>query len=341
MKPMKTTCLAILAVGSAQPFPPPRIELDMITMDPSSRGSSCSMRHQDYYVYNKADSDTCALASAKACGHNVGDPTATTRAFFADIDYAPADPAVFQAGGATDRTKRIKYPATYCDVQDAAGNRAEQVVFELVLNEEEKPSIINVQAGDPDCPDSKKSEAKDNIGGDLKYTIARPDQDYYVCTRHKADSDTRALPSAKMWDHNEGEPTAATRVFLADIDYAQVGGATDRTKRFKYPATNYDAQDVAGNHAEQAVLELVLNDKEKSSIVVRQGTNTNVQAGDPGGPDTDFEMCKSAAKDNIGGGLTNDLKYTTARPDGQLEIVLNDKEKPRSEEHTSELQSQG
>ena len=50
-------------------------------------------------------------------------------------------------------------------------------------------------------------------------------------------------------NHNEGEPTATTRVFLVD------------------PAV---LQDVAGNHAEQAVLELVLNDKEKPSIAVRR-----------------------------------------------------------------------
>ena len=80
-------------------------------------------------------------------------------------------------------------------------------------------------------------------------------------------------------------------------------------------------QDVAGNHAEQAVLELVLNDKEKPSIAVRQDTNTNVQAGDPGCTDTDFEMFESTAKDNIGGDLTNDLKYTIVCPDGQLLVT--------------------
>ena len=100
-------------------------------------------------------------------------------------------------------------------------------------------------------------------------------------------------------NHNEGEPAATTRVFLVDPAVVQVGGAIDRTKRLKYPATNYDAQDVAGNHAEQAVLELVFNDEEKPSIAVCQDTNTNVQAGDPGCPDTDFEMFEST--DNIGG----------------------------------------
>jgi hypothetical protein len=67
------------------------------------------------------------------------------------------------------------------------------------------------------------------------------------------------------------------------------------------------------------VLELVLNDEEKPSIAVRQDTNTNVQAGDPGCPDTDFEMFEST--DNIGGDLTNDLKYTIVCPDGQVSRV--------------------
>ena len=55
-------------------------------------------------------------------------------------------------------------------------------------------------------------------------------------------------------NHNEGEPTATTHVFLVDPAVLQVGGAIDRTKRFKYPATNYDAQDVAGCSASRALV---------------------------------------------------------------------------------------
>jgi hypothetical protein len=250
---MKTAaCLAVCALGSAQAFSPPRIELDMSAMESfSSCGSSCStgphsdgatqpngaavMRRQDYVYTCKADSDTCALPSAKAWDHNEGELTVTKRVFLADIDNAPVNPAVLQVGGAIDRSKRSKY-LIYYDAQDAAGNHAEQVVLELILNDEEKPSItvcqnsnINVQAGDPGClgADFKmcKSTAKDNIDGDLtnvlKYTIARPDGQLLVTDATYATA-SAALKSAAI--NTAAGVSQTTGVFTVNLQVQDTAG---------------------------------------------------------------------------------------------------------------------
>lgn len=149
-------------------------------------------------------------------------------------------------------------------------------------------------------------------------------QDYvYTC---KADSDACKLPTAKAWDHNEGALSVSKKVYLADLDGAKenppvlmAGGAIDRTKRSKY-IIYYDAVDSGGNHAEQVVLELVLNDEEKPVISPCQG-NTKVEAADCAGGN--YKMCESTATDNIDdtAAMTSAIRYTISRPDGKFLVT--------------------
>ena len=224
---MTAAFLATLAVGSAQAFSPARVELGTSAMEPfSSCGSSCSMmRRQDYDVC-KADSATRALPSATAWDHNEGEPTTATRAFLAEVDYVPVDPAVLQVGGVTDRTKRFKFPppTNYDAALDAAGtgNHAEQAVLELVLNDEEKPSSVvrqnantNITAAvavgsalsSPPLPTKLGTSATESFLSSSCSMMRR--QDNYAYTR-TADSAMCALPSVKASDHNECEPECAT-----------------------------------------------------------------------------------------------------------------------------------
>jgi hypothetical protein len=160
-------------------------------------------------------------------------------------------------------------------------------------------------------------------------------QDYvYTC---KANSDTCTLPKAKAWDHNNGQVSVHRRVYLVDEDGATVSTlesdvtgdnlatdplnhSIDVTKRSKY-MIYYDAQDDQGNHAEQVVLELILNDHEKPVITPCQSDST-VQAADCN-TGTTFVLCKSTANDNIDdlSEMTEAIKYTIERPDGEFLVT--------------------
>jgi hypothetical protein len=115
------------------------------------------------------------------------------------------------------------------------------------------------------------------------------------------------IPEAMAFDHHDGSLPVMSRVFLVDSDNngaaATQVSAVEYDKRATY-LLKFDASDAAGNHAEQVVFALILDDTTKPTITQCGGDQT-VEAA------TDFKLCHSdSAYDNIDKSVTKTLKYT-------------------------------
>jgi hypothetical protein len=140
------------------------------------------------------------------------------------------------------------------------------------------------------------------------------------------------LPVAQAYDHQDNSIDVRTRLFRVDvngvtcttdeveececIENTEVvvnGGSAacenseiDWSKRSTY-LIKYDATDVAGNHAEQVVFALILDDTVAPVITICNGLDEPVEAA------TDWELChdgeQMSAVDNIDGDLTSHIVY--------------------------------
>jgi len=176
---MKLICaFALVALASA--VAPPRIELDLA-------GKRLSNSEKDYAARCPAGSSTiktCPFPVARAYDHKEGDLTSriVTKVYRVDLDGTPcnhkAEPAKCLVS-----TVNFGYRSTYVfeyDVKDTAGNRAEQVVFELVLDDIVMPKIYMCkneiagakrdfetwEAADPKIKMCRGATARDNIDND-------------------------------------------------------------------------------------------------------------------------------------------------------------------------------
>jgi hypothetical protein len=133
------------------------------------------------------------------------------------------------------------------------------------------------------------------------------------------------FPVAKAFDHHDKVIKVKTRVFLVDVDGNTCGTGDDHDKckalcgdvkscevtkvSFAERSTylfKYDASDNAGNHAEQVVFALILDDTSKPTIKVCDGSAEKVEAASK-----TWHLCTSAtASDNIDGPLTKNIRYT-------------------------------
>jgi len=109
-------------------------------------------------------------------------------------------------------------------------------------------------------------------------------------------------PTARAWDHNDQEVEVNEHIYLVDLDNKQALGGVQLPKAvtsvdFTYRATylfKYDAQDAAGNHAEQVVFMLVLNDPTVPVITPCGNSPDFIEAA------TSQVLCStSTAKDNM------------------------------------------
>jgi len=121
------------------------------------------------------------------------------------------------------------------------------------------------------------------------------------------------FPVANAYDHHDGSSVAVKcRLFLVDdsnrtittpeektCDRSSVDFARRSTYLFKY-----DASDKAGNHAEQVVFALILNDIEAPKFNEAKCDDAiTVEAA------TDWKLCKETAFDNIDGDRTANIQY--------------------------------
>jgi hypothetical protein len=133
------------------------------------------------------------------------------------------------------------------------------------------------------------------------------------------DMTTCPFPVAKAYDHQDKEVTVTTRVYLVDLEGATINqkvAKVDFSKRSTY-LFKYDASDLAGNHAEQVVFALILDDTTKPVISMCGGTAEKVEAA------SKWQLCgMTTAQDNVDGSLTSQIRYT---------IQNTDKSKPECE----------
>ena len=126
-------------------------------------------------------------------------------------------------------------------------------------------------------------------------------------------------PQARAYDHHDKEVVVSTRIFLVDLDSNTVNqevNAVDYHKRSTY-LFKFDASDDAGNHAEQVVFALILDDKVAPTIKLCNGAAETVEAA------SNWKLCKSStAADPLGNGqyadVTNTIRYTVTGPGGVL-----------------------
>jgi hypothetical protein len=126
------------------------------------------------------------------------------------------------------------------------------------------------------------------------------------------DSSTCPFPVAKAYDHQDKEVTVKTRVYLVDLEGRTVNtkvAKVDFSKRSTY-LFKYDASDLAGNHAEQVVFALILDDTKKPVLSMCGGRAETVEAA------SKWQLCgMTTAQDNVDGELTSEIRYTVQNTD--------------------------
>jgi len=139
---------------------------------------------------SKSTSPTnCKIPSASATDHHEGNIAVETRVFLVNDDGVVKNEEVGSDASAVNFDKRSTYLFKY-DAKDASGNRADQLVFALILDDTTKPEIIGtcadetVNAATGTCDNCSKEWkicssdiATDNVDGvitdRLEYTIER------------------------------------------------------------------------------------------------------------------------------------------------------------------------
>jgi hypothetical protein len=179
---------ALLCVVAAAATAPPRISLDLDAITKMGQASltqhkdaSKQPHSQDFTERCPAgastDNTNCPFPAAKAYDHHDKEVQVNTRVYLVDADGKTANRRV----GSVDFTKRSTYLFKY-DATDAAGNKASQVVFALILDDTTKPSIATC-GGEAETVEAAtawklcKSSATDNIDGvitkAIKYTVKK------------------------------------------------------------------------------------------------------------------------------------------------------------------------
>jgi len=122
------------------------------------------------------------------------------------------------------------------------------------------------------------------------------------------------FPVANAYDHHDGLAVSVTcRLFLVDDSNRTISTpeqqasckrtSVDFTRRSTY-LFKYDAADKAGNHAEQVVFALILNDIEAPKFNEAKCADAiTVEAA------TDWSLCEQTANDNIDGDRTANIQY--------------------------------
>jgi hypothetical protein len=131
-------------------------------------------------------------------------------------------------------------------------------------------------------------------------------------------------PVAHAWDHHENEVEVVERIFLVNEDKEEVNveitGDIDYTGRRTY-LFKYDASDSAGNHAEQVVFALILDDPSAPAIetcmsepiLLTEDGAEQVEAA------SNWDLCSnSAATDNIDLDVSPTIVYRVTHDGDEL-----------------------
>jgi hypothetical protein len=137
-------------------------------------------------------------------------------------------------------------------------------------------------------------------------------QDYVQRCQVAKDGSDCPLPSANAFDHQDGKLKVTARVIQIDADGVAMKKELKSFKQITYNKRstyhlNYDASDTSGNHAEQIVFGLVIDDTTKPVVKPCVVGIENVEAASP------WKLCASTtAVDNVDGNVASTLKYTVS-----------------------------
>jgi len=125
------------------------------------------------------------------------------------------------------------------------------------------------------------------------------------------------FPVARGYDHHDQEIIVTTRVYLVDKDLMEITepekitlAKVDFHKRSTY-LFKYDANDRAGNHAEQVVFALIIDDSTAPEFTDSCAGALSVEAA------SSWSLCELKANDNIDGDLSADIMYSVKKIEGQ------------------------
>ena len=146
--------------------------------------------------------------------------------------------------------------------------------------------------------------------------VVKSRQDYSArCMAGESTITTCPLPYARAYDHQESDVDVHTRLFLVDTQPINGAAVTSYTRvtsvDFSQRSTylfRYDAVDGSGNHAEQIVFALVLDDTKKPTIQMCGDDAEQWEAA------STSALCQfSSAYDNIDGLITDRITYTVTQ----------------------------
>merc|ERR1719399_1940935 len=148
------------------------------------------------------------------------------------------------------------------------------------------------------------------------------------------------FPVAKGYDHQDKQVDVTTRIYLVDKNGAPVENMKVQTVDFKERATylfKYDASDKAGNHAEQVVFALILDDTQAPMFRANCQKDIPFRSAITVEAVSDWRLCQLRAFDNVDknnvGAITYKIDYLNRNHE-----VFTRREKQEKEEVQSGLQ---
>ncbi len=240
------------------------------------------------------------------------------------------------SGAMVNRAQPGEY-AVHFDVSDSGGMPADRVT-RTVRVQDTLPPVITlslggevIHVGDNTATglggEANTNEAQPQVTGSVSvgnayklvspiyrvHDLTQPDgtpvksrQDWSATA--PAGSSVEQMPIATVWDHQDQSVALETTILLVDLDGVAQNEEVEQidfTKRSTYLFL-YDAQDSSGNHAEQVVLALILNDHTAPVISVAGVAAETLEAG------SDWTLGESTASDNLDGDLTGSILYTVS-----------------------------
>ena len=251
-----------------------------------------------------------------------------------DVEDGDVTADIVVSGDVVVRSQPGNYQIHY-NVVDSHGNQAAKVTRQVAIRDTLPPvitlsldgQVIHVSdntakgLGGEANTDPKQPSASNNssIGNAQRLAtsiqrstdLTQPDgspvgsrQDWTATAA--AGSQTVELPTATAWDRQDSSVEVTTTIVLVDLDghpQNTIVEQIDFNQRSTY-LLQYDAQDDSGNHAEQVVFALILNDLEAPSLTVAGGEAETIEAA------SDWTLLESTAIDNIDGNVTTEILYS-------------------------------
>lgn len=141
----------------------------------------------------------------------------------------------------------------------------------------------------------------------------------------RTDATSCPVPTARAYDHHDGELSVVKKIYLVNNNGVK-GSTTQTFDKINYALRSewlmtFDAEDNAGNKAQQIVFAMILDDTTAPTITPKTGSPHVLEACDKDNTGQDVASRQywlapnnNPAMDNYDGDLTNELKITVKAP---------------------------